>query len=158
MTRYASTTSVPVEKTRYEIEHMLNRYGATAFGYQSRPGFATVVFACKERQIRFELPLPAITEKEFTHDKKGNRREGAAQHKFWEQACRARWRALLLCIRAKLEAVSAGIAQFEEEFFAYVVVPKTGETLYRAMQDQVKEIYLGNEKVQLRLTGPVNEA
>lgn len=152
--RYAAKTSVTVEQTRCEIERMLQRYGATAFGYQSRPGGAIVAFACKDRQIRFDLPLPNLTDKEFTHTKQNKRREGRAQLQAWEQACRARWRALQLCIRAKLEAVSAGIAQFEEEFFAYVVIPGTGETVYDSIREQVKQTYIGNENVPLRLTGP----
>lgn len=43
----------------------------------------------------------------------------AQAHQAWEQACRQRWRALSLCIKAKLEAVAAGITTFEHEFLAH---------------------------------------
>ena len=41
----------------------------------------------------------------------------------WEQACRSRWRALFLCIKAKLEAVESRIETFEEAFLAHVMMP-----------------------------------
>lgn len=50
--------------------------------------------------IRFEMEVPAS-----------------------DQAARQRWRALLLCLKAKLEAVECGITTFEEEFMAHIVMP-----------------------------------
>ena len=47
----------------------------------------------------------------------------AAQQAAWEQVCRQRWRALLLIIRAKLEAVASGITTLENEFLANIVLP-----------------------------------
>jgi hypothetical protein len=40
-----------------------------------------------------------------------------------EQACRQRWRALSLVIKAKLEAVEAQISTVETEFLAQIVLP-----------------------------------
>ena len=40
-------------------------------------------------------------------------------HGRWEQACRQRWRALALVIKAKLEAIDAEISTFEEEFLPF---------------------------------------
>jgi hypothetical protein len=40
-----------------------------------------------------------------------------------DQADRQRWRALYLVIRAKLEAVEAGIAVYEQEFLAFISSP-----------------------------------
>ena len=50
-------------------------------------------------------------------------RTAADQQSAWEQACRQRWRALLLIIRAKLEAAEAGISTLETEFLANIVLP-----------------------------------
>ena len=47
------------------------------------------------------------------------------QRQLWEQGCRSRWRAILLILLAKFEAIEAGISTFEREFLAangYVVV------------------------------------
>ena len=58
----------------------------------------------------------------MSHDETRWRDEAGAQ-KAWEQACRQRWRALSLCIKAKLEACESGITTFEEEFLAQLVLP-----------------------------------
>jgi hypothetical protein len=57
-----------------------------------------------------------------------------------EKACRQRWRALALCIKAKLEAVEAGITQFEEEFYAHIVLPG-GRTIYEETSEAVRVTY-----------------
>jgi hypothetical protein len=36
---------------------------------------------------------------------------------------RRRWRSLALAIKAKLEVVASGIATFDEEFMAHLVLP-----------------------------------
>ena len=46
-----------------------------------------------------------------------------------QKAERQRWRALYLVVRAKLEAVEAGIAVFEEEFMAFIVIPGQNQTI-----------------------------
>ena len=75
---------------------------------------------------RFTLPLPARDAKEFTEymsrGKLCARAEDAAR-RLYEQAVRQRWQALALVIKAKLEAVESGIAVFEDEFMANIVLP-----------------------------------
>lgn len=60
--------------------------------------------------------------------------------KEWEQACRQKWRALALVVKAKLEAVESGISEFEEEFLAHIVLPD-GQTVGRWMQPQIADAY-----------------
>ena len=108
---YASTTQVPVERSRAEIERLCMRHGCTQFmcGVDYENGTARVQFKAKERIIRFELTLPEKAK--FRRDKD------------YEQASRSRWRALVLVLKAKLESVEAGIATFEEEFLPFIVMP-----------------------------------
>lgn len=119
---YAANTDVSVERSRAELERTLQRYGATAFGYVTKADSATIVFEAFERRIAFELPLPSPDERRFTHHTRGARTRPQALAA-WEQACRQKWRALNLAVKAKLEAVEAGIAEFEDEFLAYIVLP-----------------------------------
>ncbi len=129
MTKYASKTSVSVERSRNEIESTLVRYGAHQFMYGWDKGGAMIAFIMdqqgKRRQVRFQLPLPSRDSREFTHHSRGRRTPDAAEA-LWEQACRQRWRALLLVVKAKLEAVESGIATFEDEFLAYIMLPDGG--------------------------------
>lgn len=122
---YAAKSDVPVERSRAELERTLERYGATAFAYATNDGLVTVAFEAHGRRIAFELHLPSRHDRQFTHHSRGARTAAAAASA-WEQACRQRWRALNLVVKAKLEAVDAGIALFEDEFLAYICLPGGG--------------------------------
>jgi hypothetical protein len=145
---FATETSVPVEKSRAEIEATLTRYGATHFGYMTTPEGATVGFQVHGRLVRFHVPLPDRTARAFTHV--WNRRYMPARQvprapadalRTWEQACRQRWRALNLVIRAKLEAVECGITTFETEFLAHIVIPSNNKTVGEWFAPQLEAVY-----------------
>lgn len=145
MAQYAAKTSVPVERSRAEIERTLERYGATSFAYGWDRDRAVIQFAAQDRQVRFLLPLPDRADPRFTHYKRGQygslqkRTENAAREQ-WEQACRQRWRALALAIKAKLEAVESGISEFEDEFAMWVVLPD-GSTVKDHIKPAIAEAY-----------------
>jgi hypothetical protein len=125
MSRYASSTSVSAEKSRAEIERDLRRYGADQFmsGWD-KGGQAILGFRFNGRMIRMLLSMPDPKAREFTHTpSRGTRRREDDAAREWEQACRQRWRALALVIKAKLEAVTAGITTFEDEFLAFTMLP-----------------------------------
>lgn len=141
--KYASQTSVSSDKSKAEIEATLRRYGADKFASMWEDGRATIQFCLKSKMVRFVLPLPAAEDFKMV-EKWGIPREdtpeGAALR--WEQACRQRWRALALAIKAKLEAVECGITSFEEEFMAHIVVPgQHGKTMGQLMLARVDEAY-----------------
>lgn len=139
MGKYAANTSVSSELSRLEIEKTLIRYGADNFAYASQKGRAFIGFTMNDRQIKFILPLPEI--EEFRYTPTGRDRSENSKYEAWEQACRQRWRALNLVIKAKLEAVECGISVFEDEFMANIVLPG-GETVGDFMKPQIKQAYL----------------
>lgn len=105
---YAQRTTVPVEKTRAEIEAVLKKYGASQFftGWEEDVK-ASIAFKFNDRFVKFILRMP---------DKGRNATR-------WEAECRRRWRALLIVIKAKLEAVASEISTFEDEFLAFITLP-----------------------------------
>jgi hypothetical protein len=122
--RYAAETEVSVERSRAEIEKILARWGATQFLYASGESGSVIAFQFKEKQFRFVLPLPDRTSKAFWFTpNQHRRRDEQGAYLAWEQACRQRWRALALNLKAKLEAVECGIESFEVAFMPYVVMP-----------------------------------
>lgn len=138
---YAQDTSVSVERSRIEIERTLKKYGATAFVYATQETKAAIQFEMRGRRIRFILELPDINEKRFAYTPgRNNRRTTEAQEREWEQACRSRWRALLLVIKAKLEAIEIGISLFEQEFMANIMLPDGG-TVGEFMIPQIDVAY-----------------
>lgn len=143
MTRYAANTTVPVERSRNEVERILGRYGADAFSYGYDGERWVVMFAAHDRRIRFELPRPDRREFEFTPTGQIRHSRDAIE-KAHEQAMRQRWRALALVIKAKLEAVEAGIVSFEQEFLAHIVLPD-GSTVGAWASPQLEEVYATGE-------------
>lgn len=136
---YAANTEVSSDKSRLEIERTLARYGATHFGYMSEPGRALIAFRKNERQVRFVVPLPDRNSHDFTRTPTGKVATASAAESKYEQAIRQRWRALALVVKAKLEAVEAGIAEFDQEFYAYTLLP-SGRTVYEETAEQVSDM------------------
>ncbi len=141
MSRYAEGTAVSSDKSKAEIEHTLRRYGATAFMSGWDAGRAVIGFEMEGRRIRFTLPMPDRQAREFTHTPGRNlERHRDDQERAYEQAVRQRWRALALVLKAKLEAVAAGITVFEDEFLSHIVLP-SGETVGQWLKPQIHLAY-----------------
>jgi hypothetical protein len=154
MGTYAAHTDVSSDKSRAEIERTLARYGATHFGYMTQPGSAVIAFRKDERQVRFIVPLPERDAREFSRTPTGRVSSPQAAQSAYEQAIRQRWRALSLVVKAKLEAVQAGIAEFDQEFYAYTLLP-SGRTVYEETHEQVAVMIQTGMPSQLMLgTGP----
>lgn len=139
MTRFAENTTVSVSASKAEIERIVERYGAGQFMSGWSGNQAVIGFTMEERQVRFVLTLPDKEERRFTHHSKGARSPDVAL-KEWEQACRQRWRALALVIKAKLEAVESGISVFEDEFLANIVLPG-GRTVSEEVRPSIAQAY-----------------
>lgn len=166
MGRYAEGTSVPMERSRVEVERTLVRYGASGFAYSwerreqalpiaahhawcplrsnpkdprpprctcGRPATLTrevVIVAFKmpvaggSRHVQLEVPMP--------HELEVGTKAKA------DAATRQRWRALVLVLKAKLEAVASGISTLEAEFLANVVMAD-GRTIGAAILPRLTE-------------------
>ena len=138
---YAEKTSVSVSKTKADIEELIQKAGAGQFVSGFKDNMAIIGFSLDNRQIRFILPLPDKQDKTFwfTPERRNKRTEDQA-YAAWEQACRAKWRALYLIIKAKLEAVESGISTIEREFFYDIVLPD-GKTIGEFMAPQLENVY-----------------
>jgi hypothetical protein len=109
---YAANTSVPVARSRVEIEELLERFGASGFGYAREGSRETVGFVYQGKQVRLELTIPIDLPSLARRD----------------QERRRRWRALVMVVKALLVGVADGILSFEEAFLSYFVTP-SGETI-----------------------------
>lgn len=134
----------------------LTRYGATAFSYGWEATRAAISFVVDDRQIRFVLPLPDRSLREFTHTPATQKpRAPKAAETEYEKAVRQRWRALALVVKAKLEAVNAGIVTFEQEFYAHTVLPN-GLTVYEHTSDSVNQAISSPGASSLTSLGQLN--
>ncbi len=135
---YAEGSSVPVDRSRTEIEHTLKRYGADQFAYATSARAVMICFRMKARMVRFHLPIPERDE--FKVSPGGRMRSDGAWDEAYQSAIRQRWRALALVIKAKLEAVKTCITDFEEEFLAHIVLPG-GKTVWETSRDEIRIAY-----------------
>ncbi|WP_127524640.1 hypothetical protein [Mesorhizobium sp. Z1-4] len=140
---YAATTNVAVSKTKGDIDGLLRKHKASGFGVFEEATRAILVFEMGGRRIVFHLPLPNQADKQFTHYKRGyreHRRSVDAALASWEQACRSRWRALFLCIKAKLESIESGIENFEDAFLAHIQMPD-GHSVSEHVRPRIAQAY-----------------
>jgi hypothetical protein len=146
--RYAENTQVSSDRSRAEIERILRRYGATAFAYGWDAEAATLMFEIANRHVMFRLPMPNPADEAFTLTPTGKGRSSSAAEAAYEQAVRQRWRALALVIKAKLEAVAAGITTVEQEFLAHIVLPD-GRTVGQHTQPGIAAAYETGEMLPM---------
>ena len=145
---YAATTSVSVSKTKGEIEGLLRKHKATGFGVFEEQTRAVLVFEMSERRIVFHLPLPNRDDKRFRLNGRGKARSSDAVMSAWEQACRSRWRALFLCMKAKLESIESRIETFEDAFLAHIQMPD-GQTVSEHVRPRIATVYQTNTMTPL---------
>jgi hypothetical protein len=140
VTRYAEKTAVSAGKSKAEIEDVLMRYGAAGFMSGVTAEKAVIAFEAKGRRIKFVLPIPSRGDDAIRCDGRGRLRSLPAMDAAYDQAVRQRWRALALCIKAKLEAVESGIETFEDAFMAHIVLPN-GLTMSEFAAPQIAASY-----------------
>lgn len=114
MPRYAADTSVSVDRSRAEIERLLQRFGADSFGYAWDRGQESVSFVYQGKQVRLGIPLP--------------KRESYRSEEAWAKERRRRMRVLVMALKALLVAVEDGLIGFEEAFLSWFVTP-SGRTV-----------------------------
>lgn len=147
MSGYASKTEVPIERTRTEIERLVVLKGAGQFmsAADFEGGRAIVGWTSGGRMVRLAVPLPDPKDKRFVHPRTRHgfsyrQYPSQRQRELWEQACRARWRAVLLIVKAKFEAIDAGVSTFEREFLADTVMAD-GQTIGEWVAPQLESMY-----------------
>lgn len=125
---YAAGTEVPADRSRAEIERLLQRFGAEQFIYGWDGDQAAIGFRLAGRAVRISITLPSSTNPAFAMTATGRRRSDTAARDEYEKEVRRRWRALAAVIKAKLVAVEEGISTIEREFLADMLLP-SGQTL-----------------------------
>lgn len=149
--RYAQDTTVPVTKSKADIERLLMKHGATSFvsGWDDTQGMAALQFQIEGRFVKFRVYDPDPGEFRLTGT--GREREPAVIERAVEKERKRRWRALLLIIKAKLELVASGDSTIEREFMADMMLPD-GSTVSEWIQPQLDQAYNGG-KMPLALPG-----
>ncbi len=150
--KYATQTQVSSDATKIEIERTLRRYGADQFmsGWQNNS--AIVGFRINERMFRISVPLPDPDSDELnfrevrtpTGQVGRTERSRKTRDNLYEQLVRTRWRALLLVLKATLEAVDVGIFTLEEALVAHTLLANN-QTVAEWVEPQIAQVYKSGE-------------
>src|SRR3954470_4723274 len=130
-TCYGTGTRVEVHRSRYELERVLQKYGAGDVFFVEADANASIQFAIRGRHVQLALPLPDPDDSRFTHTPSGKPRTDTAQERAYEQALREHWRSLIVAVRGKLQSVESGISTFEQEFDRFLLPEIAGEKTKR---------------------------
>lgn len=148
--RFASTTDVPVERSRAALETLLRRYGADQLVTGWEEGRAVIAFRIAGRPIRLDVPMPTKAEAELT--RAGRRRHPDDVEPAREQLERARWRAVLLLVQSKLESAELGIETLDQAFLSNIVAGD-GRTIGEHMAGQIEAAIRDGSSSTLLLPG-----
>lgn len=140
MARYAEGTTVPIEKTQTELQSLLRKHGAEAIVMGWEGDRHVVGFRMKGRQVQYTVKKPTQTDRAVQYTASGKWRNSWSQEAAIEAEERRRWRALLLIVKAKLELIASGDADFDDEFLPRVMLPG-GQTFREWAGPQLDQLY-----------------
>lgn len=135
---YARGTSVSGRQSRQEIEAMVLKHGATAFGSITDEDRMVVAFSISGRKIRVSIQLPKPDE--FRETATRRRRTKTQMEDMARQRTNELWRAMLLTIKAKFESVESGIELFDEAWMPHIVMPG-GQTIGEQVLPNIERAY-----------------
>jgi hypothetical protein len=169
---FAANTSVAVDRTKVELERLLVKHGAAQYGtaHDDANGFALVYFALGGRQIRLQIPIPKLDawpdpKRSDYSQAKGlkkcpqswNRMGESARAQWvreqWEQACRTRWRCMLLIVKAKLELIGMQLSTVDREFLADITLPD-GRSVGELLRPGIEQAYMSGKMPRMLGMGP----
>ena len=106
---YAKATSVPVSRSRSQIQDELEKFGIEEFFFGTSPRGQGIGFTYHGRVYKMNVPLPE--------------RSGNITERQYEQSLRQRWRILRMSLKMKLEEILTGVMSFEDQFMAQMCLP-----------------------------------
>ena len=148
---FASETSVPVNRTRDEINRLLTEWKCASIGWTDHIAEAKVhvefvwmrdekdpkglIVATYAYRVRFSIGIPKTRP-----PRRGEYGRTALSEDERGQAWRSAHRLLLLKLKADLNAAASGLAKAEEIFLPWMV-DASGKTLSEVMLPRLKENY-----------------
>jgi len=118
---FAKKTKVSVEHSKMELERLVGTMGATDYMTYSGEGGEIIGFKVKGFVIK--MKIPPIHPERFSKTPTGRERTEEQTNRVLQQERMRLWRALILMIKAKWEAIQEGITTLENEFLPHMMLP-----------------------------------
>lgn len=109
MAKYAKNTTVPISKTKIQIQNLLTSWGIDEFFFGTSPRGDGIGFKYKDHVYKHNVPMPP--DKNILSERQ------------YEQKVRQRWRILYMSLKMKLEEIDSGGMSFEDQFLAMMCLP-----------------------------------
>ena len=109
MAKYAKKTTVPVAKSRSQVQELLVDYGIDEFFFGTSPRGEGVGIKYEGKVYKHNIPMPDL-------DDYGNETQ-------YKQAIRQRWRIFYMSLKMKLEEIQSGGISFEDQFLSMMTLP-----------------------------------
>ena len=122
---YAEKTSVPVGRSKEQIEAMLLKIGVEKFAYLSEPANIVLMFSYNGIPYRINMDLPLQSTWDGTEKSR-------------EQEIRRLWRVSWLIVKNRVVLIEEGAEPFQAAFMPYMAV-EGNNTLYEKMQGALKD-------------------
>ena len=135
---YAKGTVVSIGRTREEIEHTLERFGAThqLWMRDDEQNAGTLAFRRERTNYRFLVHLPSLEQFSTTPTSKQTRAQ-TTMEQMQQAENRRLFRSLANYIKAMLDAIDSGIITAEEALLPYQILPG-GQTIFERAQLQLR--------------------
>ena len=138
MAKYANKTSVPITKTKMQIEKLLIDWGINEFFFGRSPRGDGIGFKYETRTYRLNVPNP--------------KKEYNTSNARYEQMLRQRWRVLYMSLKMELEKINDGVVSFEDQFLAMMCLPD-GSTVSDFMKLPANMSLLEKSEMPKMITG-----
>lgn len=141
---FAAETEVTWARSRNEIEAMLDKAGATKFGFVVVGEITTLAFEHAGLRYRFQVRYPGALDDYVRTMPSGRPRPGDKVPTAQAQLYRIRWRSLALSVKARLAEVESGLTDLQGAFLPYLLLPN-GETVAEQTRGPIALAYRGRE-------------
>jgi len=137
---YAAGTNVGEERSRAEVQWLLEKFGVDQFGYANDrlANAAKIMFRYQGASFVFTLPLADAQDKRVRFTPGGRERVANQISELIAVENRRRWRSLCLTIKAMLVGVEDGILEFGQVFMPYMVWGD-GRTTWQALLPTIQD-------------------
>lgn len=142
--KYAEGTKVSVERSRAELETILDKHKASEVGIFRNADKHIVIYRMHGRMVRQVVLYPVPSQLP------GVRSDQMRQQQ--ENEFMRRWRALVLITKAKLEMVTSGERTFEQEFLADIMLPDN-TTVGEMLKPKLIEAYASATMPKMPMLG-----
>lgn len=141
MSRYATKTAVPVDRSMAEVRGILLKNNAQAVAIAESLDAASVQFIFENHPYKFIIKYPTFRDHQIQYTKSGKARTETQMHKEINDEHKRLWRAMVLYIKAAIEAHQSGLVNLKKSLMGNLVLSDgSGQTVYQRLERDIEKI------------------